>query len=128
MEPMTMEEMRCMQEALQAKHKGDWAALTPQQGHSSLLWMLGEAGEVAQIIKKKGDARIMTDEVVRADFVEEMADVLMYFNDVLLCYDITPQEFAAAYRGKYEHNMRRDWHKEHREQEEARRAAMAEKK
>ena len=31
----------------------------------------------------------------------------MYFNDVLLCYDITPEEFAAVYRKKHDTNMSR---------------------
>nr|MBR4282043.1 hypothetical protein [Clostridia bacterium] len=47
---------------------------------------------------------------IRNEFVEEMADVLMYFNDVLLCYGITPAGFEKIYRVKHERNLKR-WKK-----------------
>lgn len=47
---------------------------------------------------------------VRDDFIEEMADVLMCFNDILLCFDIQPAEFEAVYRAKHERNLTR-WKK-----------------
>ena len=72
-----------------------------------LLWMIIEAGEMADIIKKKGDEAILHDAEARSHFVEETCDVLMYLNDVLLCYGITPEEIAAAYRAKFERNMTR---------------------
>ena len=53
---------------------------------------------------------MLNDEIVRTHFIEEMADVLMYFNDVLLCFGITPEEFSAIYRAKQERNMTR-WKK-----------------
>ena len=39
--------------------------------------------------------------------VEEMADVLMYYNDVLLCYGISEQELKEAYTAKFKKNMTR---------------------
>ena len=39
--------------------------------------------------------------------IEELADVLMYYNDVLLCYGITADELKAAYTEKFEKNMKR---------------------
>ena len=36
-----------------------------------------------------------------------MADVLMYYNDILLCYDISEEELKQAYVGKFESNMKR---------------------
>lgn len=66
-----------------------------------------EAGEVADIIKKKGDAKIMEDDEVRNHFIEEMCDVMMYFNDVMLCYDIKPKELIDIYRKKHNTNMKR---------------------
>ena len=42
--------------------------------------------------------------------IEEMADVLMFYNDVLLCYGITPEELEEVYRAKHERNMTR-WKK-----------------
>ena len=39
--------------------------------------------------------------------IEEMADVLMYYNDVLLCYGISGRELKEAYIAKFEKNMTR---------------------
>jgi uncharacterized protein YktA (UPF0223 family) len=39
--------------------------------------------------------------------VEEMADVLMYYNDVLLCYGISAEELKQSYSEKYKKNMER---------------------
>ena len=38
---------------------------------------------------------------------EELADVLMYYTDVLLCYGVSPEELKRAYIGKFETNMKR---------------------
>ena len=38
---------------------------------------------------------------------QELADVLMYYNDVMLCYGITPEELKEAYTRKFEKNMTR---------------------
>ena len=49
----------------------------------------------------------MDDPEVRAHFIEEMADVLMYFGDVMLCYGITEQELKQIHEAKFERNMSR---------------------
>ena len=54
--------------------------------------MLGEVGEVIDIIKKNGDKTAVEDAAIRQHLVEEMADVLMCYNDVLLRYGISEQE------------------------------------
>lgn len=64
--------------------------------------MLGEVGEVIDIIKKNGDKKTVEDSAVRQQLVEEMADVLMYYNDVLLCYGIREQELKKTYIAKFE--------------------------
>ena len=107
MEYFGFDEMQKIQQELQAKYAHKWPALCPEQGRSKLLWMISEAGEVAEIIKKKGEARIMEDEDVRRAFVEEMCDVMMYFNDLMICYGVTPEELARVYREKHEKNMAR---------------------
>lgn len=43
----------------------------------------------------------------RVQLVEELADVLMYYNDVLLCYGIGAEELKRAYTEKFEKNMTR---------------------
>ena len=67
--------------------------------------MLGVSQSEAYRIIKKLNEEIAEYQADKS--IEEMADVLMYFNDVLLCYDITPEEFAAVYRKKHDTNMSR---------------------
>lgn len=99
--------MQEIQKELQEKYKDKWEKLTPEIGHKQLLWMFIEAGEVADIIKKEGDEAIMNNSEVRKHFVEELCDVMMYFNDVMLCYDITPEELTKEYLAKHDRNMKR---------------------
>ncbi len=44
---------------------------------------------------------------IRQHLVEELADVLMYYNDVLLCYGIAEEELKKVYVEKFEKNMKR---------------------
>ena len=106
-EQFTVTEMLDMQKALQDKYKGQWEPICPNVGKNKLLWMIGEIGEVIDIIKKNGDEKAVKDEALRRDLVEEMADVLMYFNDVLLCYGISEEELKKSYTDKFERNMKR---------------------
>ena len=103
-------EMQERQKALQARYAGWWEPVDPDHGKNKILWMLAELGEAIQIVKRKPVSELMQEGAARSDFIEEMADVLMYFNDVMLCYDIKPEEFAAVYRAKHERNMTR-WKK-----------------
>ena len=100
-------EMQEMQQKLQEKYKDIWEGISPEVGKNKLLWMIGEIGEVIDIIKKRGDDEILSNPETRRHFIEEMADVQMYMMDVMLCYGITPEELAEAYRKKHEHNMKR---------------------
>ena len=43
----------------------------------------------------------------RSHFVEELTDVMMYFNDALLAFHISPEELREAYVEKHERNMSR---------------------
>ena len=72
-----------------------------------MLWMVGEIGEVVDIVKKNGDVVSLENKDLRKHLVEEMADVLMYYNDVLLCYGISEEELKEAYTAKFERNMER---------------------
>ncbi|MDO5080535.1 nucleotide pyrophosphohydrolase [Buchananella hordeovulneris] len=96
-----------IQREIHAKYDHLWGGLRPEVGKQQLLWMLAEAGEVADVMKKQGDAAITEAGPARAHFVEEMCDVLMYFTDVLLCYDVSPQEFTQAYLAKHARNLER---------------------
>ena len=92
---------------MQEKYLEKWGGLSPEMAVSKLLWLHGELGEASDIIKKRGADAIMQDPDVRARFVEEMCDVLMYYNDVCLCFDISPDEVKRAYTEKFETNMHR---------------------
>ena len=107
MKDFGFEEMLAMRRALQEKYKEIWEPIGTATGKNKLLWMIGETGEVIDIIKKNGAEAAVTDPELRARLVEEMADVLMYYNDVLLCYGITPEELGSQYRAKFERNMTR---------------------
>ena len=96
-----------MQQSLQEKYKDIWKPICPDRGKDQLLWMIGEIGEVIDIVKKHGGEKSCRDAVLRKNLVEEMADVLMYYNDVLLCYGISEAELKQAYTNKFEKNMKR---------------------
>ncbi len=100
-------EMLTMQKTLQEHYKTIWEPIGPETGQNKLLWMIGEIGEVIDIVKKNGGTTACSDSVLRKDLVEELADVLMYYNDVLLCYGISADELKKAYTEKFERNMTR---------------------
>lgn len=97
MSDFTIKDMLAMQQTLQEKYKDKWETICPEAGKHKLLWLLGEVGEVIDIIKKNGDQKAVEDLDLRQHLVEEMADVLMYYNDVLLCYGMR----ARTERGLY---------------------------
>ncbi len=107
MNNFSINEMLSMQKELQEKYKNKWEAITPEAGKHKLLWMIGEIGEVIDIIKKNGDKKVVDDSSLREELVEELVDVLMYYNDVLLCYGISEDELKQAYTSKFEKNMKR---------------------
>jgi len=107
MTEFTIQEMQEMQTALQEKYKHKWEPICAEIGQNKLLWMIGEIGEVIDIVKKNGGQKACSDEAIRKDLIEEMADVLMYYNDVMLCYGITSEELKEAYTKKFEKNMTR---------------------
>lgn len=100
-------EMQEMQKALQERYKDKWVPLSLEVGKNNLLWMIGEVGEVIDIIKKNGAQRATEEPELRKALVEEMADVLMYYNDVMLCYEISAEELKNAYTEKFKINMDR---------------------
>ena len=90
-------EMLEMQRTLQEKYKDKWDPICPERGKDQLLWMIGEIGE----------ENASREAELREHLVEELADVLMYYNDVLLCYGISAEELKKTYISKFERNMKR---------------------
>lgn len=107
MSDFDINEMQEMQKRLQNKYKNIWEPITPENGKNKLLWMIGKIGEVIDIIKKNGDLKACSDTKLRENLIEEMADVLMYYNDVMLCYGISVDELKQSYIKKFKKNMKR---------------------
>ena len=107
MDDFSINEMLDMQRALQEKYKDKWEGISPEAGKNKLLWMIGEIGEVIDIVKKHGGRAACEDSAERGHLAEELADVLMYYNDVLLCYGISAEELKQAYTEKFRKNMER---------------------
>ena len=101
-------ELMDLQRALAEAHP-EWGGHHPEQGLRQMLWMVGELGEVIDVVKKASLERYMTATEVREHFVEEFCDVVMYLVDAMLCYGVTAEEFSAAYKKKSAYNLIRDY-------------------
>lgn len=112
---LTISRMMQMQRDLYERHKDAWYPLEPEYGKDSILFMVEEIGEAIAVLKKKGSAAIMEDPAVREAFLTEMADVLMYYHDVLLRFHVTPAEISAAFAKKHGYNLERDYTREYEE-------------
>jgi len=111
---ISFSDMMQMQQDLHTALAQEWSPLEPEYGKNSVLYMVEEIGEVISILKKKGNG-VMEDPAVRSAFLEEMADVLMYYTDTLLRYHVTPEEISEAYVKKHSRNMGRNYTKEYEE-------------
>ena len=56
-----IDEMQKMQIKLQNKYKDKWESICPETGKNKLLWMIGEIGEVIDIVKKNGGTKATSD-------------------------------------------------------------------
>lgn len=106
-ELFTVDEMLRLQRELHKAYKEEWDPLKPDFACSYLLWMLGEAGEMIDILKKKGAKAICDNPEVRAHFTEETCDLLMYLMDTLLCLGISAEELGESFRRKQKRNLTR---------------------
>ena len=106
-EDFGIQEMQALQTRLQERYRDRWEPVCPESSRNRLLWMCGEVGEVIDIVKKHTPAEVCADPALRSHLVEELADVLMYYNDVLLSFGITAAELKQAYVEKFEKNMTR---------------------
>lgn len=113
---LSISQLMEMQRELFELHKDEWHPMEPEYGKNFVLYMIEEIGEAVAVIKKKGNSAIMEDPSVREAFLSEMADILMYYCDVLLRYCVTTEEISAAFTHKHSHNMMRNYTKEYEEQ------------
>ncbi len=113
-EDFSFGEMLEMQKQIRKKYDRYWGKLCPQVVKDKLLWMIGEASEVGDIIKKNGELETRDTPQLRAHFIEEMCDVMMYYNEILMCMDVSTDELKQAYTEKFNTNMQR-WYKKEEE-------------
>lgn len=112
---LSLSQMQAMQKELFDLHRDTWPPLEPELGKDYILYMIEEIGETIAILKKKGCNAVVTEPEVRSAFLEEMSDVLMYYNDILLRFRVTPEELSEAYFRKHTKNMGRNYASEYEE-------------
>lgn len=105
---LRLSDLQSMQTELQNLHP-EWGKIQPSRAREQLLWGVCELGEAIEIVKKRGDDQIMNDAETRRHFIEEMADVMMYMTDVLMCYGVSPEEYSEIHTAKHERNMKRNF-------------------
>lgn len=113
MNDLKISEIMKMQEDLYELNKKNWNPLESEYGKDSFLWMIEEIGECIAIIKKKGHDEIVNNLDVRNHFIEEMADVLMYYSQILLRFGISAEELAETTFAKHQKNINRNYQKEY---------------
>lgn len=106
---MTVKDMLDMQyqlynEYAQSHH---WLTYTPENAAMHWLYMLGEAGEVVDALKKHSLEELTSPGETRNHMVEEMADTMMFFMCTMACLGVTDEEFSYMYQKKHEKNMNR---------------------
>lgn len=112
---LSISHMMQLQKELFEPHKDKWSPMEPEYGKEFILYVVEEIGEVIAILKKKGSDAVIEDPAVRKAFLSEMADVLMYYHDVLLRFHVTPEEISEAYLLKHGYDMSRNYTKEYEE-------------
>lgn len=90
-------------------HSHEWMQKTPESNIFYLAWLVGEVGEVIDIVKKKGPSKIMRDEKTRTEMLEEIVDCYFYLADIINRYGYTPEEFSKMYLDKMNYNLKRDF-------------------
>jgi NTP pyrophosphatase (non-canonical NTP hydrolase) len=85
--------------------KGKWKPLVPENAVFKALWLVGELGEVIDILKKRKIKQILSEKKTRKEFIDEAVDCYMYLADVLNCFGVTNKEITKAYFEKIRHNM-----------------------
>ena len=112
---LSISQMMQLQLELFEPHKDKWQPMEPEYGKDFILYMIEEVGEAIAILKKKGHSAVMEDPAVRDAFLSEMADVLMYYHDILLRFHVTAEEISEAYAKKHGIDMQRNYESEYKE-------------
>ncbi len=112
---LTISQMMQAQRELYELHKHEWNPRVPENGRNHILYMVEEIGETIAILKKKGEQAVMEDPAVREAFLGELSDIMMYYVDVLLCFNVSPEEYSRAFTKIHRKNMGRNYTAEYKE-------------
>lgn len=107
-ENISIKEMLNLSKELKARHP-EWGKVTPDSNIYWLGWLVGEIGEVIDIVKKKGVEKIMRDPETRKEMIEELADCYMFLADILNRYKFSHADFSKTYFKKMDYNFKRDY-------------------
>ncbi len=110
MTTITISEMMELSEQLYKKYEDYWDN-SPESNINWVCWLVGEIGEMIDIIKKKGTDQIMNDKSTRLEMLKEITDCYMYLADILNRYKFTAEEFSEVYIDKMNYNLKRDYRK-----------------
>jgi len=110
MKTITIKEMMELSKQLYKMNEDYWDN-SPESNINWVCWLVGEIGEVIDIIKKKGTDKIMNDKSTRLEMLKEITDCYMYLADILNRYEFTGEEFSIVYRDKMNYNLKRDYSK-----------------
>ena len=100
MKNVAINDMLDLSNKLYKLHEHEWMKKTPESNIFYLAWLVGEVGEVIDIVKKKGPKKIMNDKKTRAEMLEEIVDCYFYLADIINRYEFTPEEFSEMYLNK----------------------------
>lgn len=106
---ITINEMIDYSQRLWEKHKDEWAPMEPGYAYIFLLWLIGELGEVVEVIKKEGQEAVVRNRKVRHKMIEEIVDCFAYLVEVMNRFKISGGEFSQEYHKKMRYNLRRKY-------------------
>ena len=94
------------EKTIQFRDERDWKQFHTPKNLAMALSV--EAAELAELFLWDDNTSSFETAMTQNEHLqEEMADVLMYFNDIMLCYGITEEELKQTYINKFEKNMNR---------------------
>lgn len=110
-EYINIKQMMDLSNSLYELNKAKWMEKSPESGIYWIAWLIGEVGEVIDIVKKKGTQKIMHDNEIRKEMLTEITDCYMYLADILNRYSFTAEEFSKVYQEKMKFNLQRNYNR-----------------
>ena len=116
---LSISQMMQMQKDLYERHKGEWYPLEPEYGKDSILFMVEEIGEVAEVLNKRAGRKASEEDDLQEQLGIELADMLHYIvaiaaiNKIDLTRIIVEKDRKASV--KYHHTVNLESFLENRE-------------